>query len=496
MKRKSKKTTKTRSQKTTKTRLSKTKTRLPKTKKTPSKGMAPKYKDFCKLLSKYAPKDQEYSKKIYLDNNGTTIMCKDARKTFSKWLPCLNPASNSNISKKGKEIIEKAKKLILEHCHTNDKDYTVIFTSGATESNSFIIRSIAEAYGNKLNELKKMGNTTATIKGETLNLDKLKPHIIISEVEHKSILNCAECLEKNGIIELSKIRPTIYGNILTNQIKKEIKPNTCLISIMYANNETGTINNIKEIGSLAKKNNIPLHSDCVQMFAKYRINVPQNNIAAFSVSFHKLYGPKQFGLLVIKNDLISGYNLKALIHGSQQGGLRGGTENVAAVASSIVSMKYTFTNRKKKNDKMLQLRNLIIDRLEKKMPVCNYKKFKETTDKKKSPKTELVILGPPKERPSFYLPNTLLLSVVCHSKKFCNMKFRDKLDEKYNIMISIGSACLTGDKKASHVLEALKVPPIIKRGTLRISLSDCTTKKEVNYFVNSLLALLKKEKYI
>lgn len=416
---------------------------------------------------------------IYLDNNGTTIICPEAANAYKKWLKCYNASSSSVVSKSAKEMMEVAKKYIMKHCGVDSKKYTAVFTSGATESNCFIIRSTVEAYR---------------------KIRKIKPHLIISSIEHHSIIECARSIEEAGYAEVSKVEPNMYGCILAEDVEKLIKPNTCLISIMYANNETGAINNIPKIGELAHKYKLPLHTDAVQLFGKYPINLQKSNVDALSASFHKLYGPKGVGLLIINNNLIEGYQLQGQICGSQQGGLRGGTENLPAIASSIECMKANFKNRKAKNAKLLKMRNYIIDEIDKSgfIKIGDYASYlgdpvldRKTLQSEKVKQNEIIILGPPIDKPNFYLPNTLLISAVKNiGKDFCNVKFKKELDLK-GVVISIASACLTGSDKASHVLTAIGAPPIIKRGTLRISMGDFNNENEMKIFMKKFLDLLK-----
>jgi cysteine sulfinate desulfinase/cysteine desulfurase-like protein len=428
----------------------------------------------------------------YFDNNGTTLISKVAERVYIEWIRCYNPSTDSKIAKPSKQILQKATDSILSHCGVSTATHTVIFTSGGTESNCFIIRSCVKAYKKKLSE-----------RGS-----ELRPHIILSATEHPSSVNCVKDLIEAGDVDVTYIQPTIYGNILPGDVDKEIKPNTCLITIMYANNEIPIINNIREIGEIAHKNRIPMHSDCVQIFGKYKINIKNDNIDALSASAHKFYGPKGVGLLIISNVLIDGYGLTGEINGSQQGGLRGGTENIPAIASMMTALKNVFVKRKEKNAKLYKLRTRLLEKLSK------YYKFNEFTnyvyndnisnDSKKdnsdydehndkendtsSEKNdiELVSLGPPEDKKGFILPNTILLA-ICKNKgrPFCNLDLKHFLDKK-NFIISIGSACSTTTKNASYVLTAIGSPPIIKRGVIRISFGDDNTINEVDRFAVAL----------
>ena len=415
----------------------------------------------------------------YLDNNATTAMCKSAIAAMNEWLgEPANPSSTSKAGIEAHKMIDMARKYVLAHCHA--PNYTVIFTSGASESNCFIIRATVEAY-------KKLRGVT--------------PHVLISLVEHKSVIKCCEALKIGGLAEVTYLAPGASGCIPISLITHGIRDNTCIVSIMAANNELGCVNNLKEIGAIAHSKSVPFHSDFVQIFGKFRINLPGNNIDAISASFHKLYGPKGSGLLVINNDLISGYDLQGQISGTQEFGLRGGTENVAAIAGSIAAMKYAFTNRAAKNAKLCKQREYLLGKLRSQFQTKTYRSFLAPAavdvmqPDAKPNKISLVFLGPdcktnksdsnPTSLPRV-LPNTVLLSVVKAdgATPFCNVRLKNALD-KNRVVISIGSACNTASPDASHVLDAIHAPDSIKRGVIRISFCDTTTKKELDAFISA-----------
>lgn len=403
---------------------------------------------------------------IYLDNNGTTLQCKKSIEETYKWLKvCANPSASNKASVSAKKLIEDGKKYILKHCGTNSNKYTVIFTSGGSESNSFIIRSATASYH-------KLKNT--------------KPHIIISSIEHNSIIDCCDQLVNNNCIELTKIKPNMYGLIEPEIIQYAIQDNTCLISIMFSNNEIGSINNIKQIGEIAHMHNIPLHTDAVQSFGKYKINLPKNNIDAISVSFHKFYSPKGIGIIIINNDFINGYNLESIINGTQQNGLRGGTENVACIAGAIAGMECNFDNRINKNKKLLNFRNYILDNLNKHIEVVYYDIYKNNLVKYNKLDYFIILFGPHRNNKKEYVENTILISIVSNKESICNINIKNDL-EKNGVIVSIGSACATNSKHASHVLTEMGVSSVLKRGTIRISLGDNNTLNEVKKFVPLLM---------
>lgn len=410
---------------------------------------------------------------IYLDNNGTTIPHVKVVELVKDWTTSYNPSSDSKWAKACSGMIDKVRQAIHKHTNTTPQTHTIIFTSGASESNSTIIRDCAYSY---------------------YRLTKTRGHIISSAIEHSSVLQCLENLKDEGVISYSLISPNIYGTVNVADVEKEIDSvrskglPIALITIMFANNELGSINNIKGIGELAFKNKIPFHTDAVQVFGKFVIDLPASKISAISVSYHKFYGPKGIGLLIISNLLIEGYGLRGIIAGSQQHGLRGGTENVAGIAGAGEALKIAFQHRGQKNDKLRQLKMMIVENFAKHYPIGKYESY---IDEAKDLKMiEIVILGcdPADEMRS--LPNTLLISIAKNKgNAFCNVKFKELL-RKNGIDISIGSACHTDSPKASHVLTAIHAPTVIKKGVIRISLGDYNTVNEIKQFIKIFLEVL------
>lgn len=454
-----------------------------KKKKRPIRGKHPKQLSKRKSIRRPV----KNKKTIYFDNNGTTLICLPAKRVATKWLECYNASSDAKVSNSAKRLLNKSKEYMHKHCGTGgDDNYVVLFTSGATESNCTIIRMIIEAYHRNMFEI---------------------PHVVTSEIEHHSILACLEGLEENKRVHVTYLKPTIYGVITPESVKNAINSNknTCLVTIMYANNEIGSCNNISEIAKVtheasSDKFRIPFHTDAVQIFGKYQIKVigedkkGLNDIDALSMSFHKLYGPKGVGLLLIKKNIVDGFGLNALINGSQQYGLRGGTEDIPGIAGSIEALKHTFTGRTKKNKDLLRLKKLMLDLLAKKYKISDYKDYLDDSEffKKNSSnrdKIELILLGPPNHERKV-MPNTILLAIAKnHGKPFCNIRFKNKLSRE-NIVVSTSSTCLTKQKTASHVMDAIQAPPIIKNGVIRISLGDYNTEAEVRKFVKIFIRLL------
>jgi cysteine desulfurase len=421
------------------------------------------------------PASKSCNTTVYFDNNGTTLMSEPAKKEVMKWLSCYNASTDSKISKPARKVFERAKDTILAHCGVSSATHMAVFTSGGTESNCLIIRSCVKAYKKKLAE-----------RGSDM-----RPHIILSAMEHPSTMKCIKDLSESGDVDATYVQPTIFGNIRPGDVEKEIKPNTCLITIMYANNEVPVINNIREIGEIAHKHHVPLHSDCVQIFGKYKINIKRDNIDALSASAHKFYGPKGVGLLIVSNTLVDGYGLTGEINGTQQYGLRGGTENIAGIASMMVALKNAFIKRKEKNEKLYKLRVRLLERMGRHFEFNDFDKYAYNDQEQEKKDIEIVSLGPPEEKRGFILPNTVLLSICKNrGRPFCNNDLKKYLDTK-GFVVSVGSACSTSDTKASHVLTSIGAVPVIKRGVIRISFGDNNTTREVDRFTIELCRAIK-----
>jgi cysteine desulfurase len=272
----------------------------------------------------------------YLDANATTFMPELVIKTMVKWTNKGN--ASSHYAKEPKKLLETFKTLLLQDLDLEDK-FFVIFNSGASECNSHIITSAVRSFMNKTGHL---------------------PHVIISSIEHKSITMCCESLKEDGLCCYSIVDVqtdgSMYGMINPSDLEVLIKPNTCIISIMSANNETGIINNIPELAAVAHKRKIPFHTDCTQSFGKFKL---YNGVDAASISFHKLYGPPGCGCLIIRKLFSEGYGLKALVHGTQNNNIRGGTENIPAIGASYAAYRYNFLKRNEKNIYLLEMKNYI-----------------------------------------------------------------------------------------------------------------------------------------
>jgi cysteine desulfurase len=452
-------------------------------------------------MSKVKPNDF-----IYLDNNATTRVCDDASRLMTDWIQsCSNISSSNKLGLAGRDLVDKARAEVDRLCSLKGA-YHILFTSGASESNCTVLHMVVDAWH------KNVGG---------------RPHIVSSSIEHKSIIEGLHQLQDAKRADVTLVEPNMYGIIDPADVEAAIRKNTALVTIMFANNELGSINLVRKIGAIAHRHQVPFHTDAVQIFGKIAIDIPAFNIDALSMSFHKLYGPPGMGMLILRKTFVAGYKLQGQISGSQQAGLRGGTENLPGIAGATGALISNFRKRREKNARLEQLRALLIELLTVKnpwgyrLPLVPYDEFYDSGDadgtggagtrEKKNDKTDktekkveripmwrqnssgvdpekrgkaLCILGA--QEKNSYLPNTLLMSVVDYDKDFCNVRFK-KLLETQGVIVSIGSACNTANKNASHVLDAVCAPPIIKRGVLRVSMGDLNTQTDIRNFARIFL---------
>lgn len=371
-------------------------------------------------------------------------------------------------------MIDAARDSILAHCGVNSATHELIFNSGASEGNCYIIRSCVRTLKRRLAER---------------GCDSI-PHIIVSAIEHNSIMSCVRDLVADGEIEASFVQPSMYGTIAPADVISLIRPTTCLISIMHANNEIPVVNNITAIVNAVNRNkrtrHIPVHTDAVQVFGKVRCNIKTLGVQALTASAHKFYGPKSVGILIMSKHLVKGYGLTAEIAGSQQSGLRGGTENVAGIAAFEAALKAAFTSRSKKNAKLWALRQRLLERLADVYTMAPYTSYTGVNGENGHEDLELVSLGPRMSEAQYILRNTLLLAICKNrGKPFCNVDLVKYLDKR-GISVAVGSACNTHSQHASHVLDAIGAPDVVKRGVIRISFGDHNTMGEINRFLPAL----------
>lgn len=377
--------------------------------------------------------------------------------------------------------------------------YAVVFTSGASESNCAVVASAVRSYMTKTGRL---------------------PHVITSATEHKSLLACCLRLAKERLCQLTVLPvgrsgPGL-GAVAATDLEAAMRPNTCLVSIMAANNETGILNNLRELSAVTRRAKVPFHTDAVQLFGKSALRPVALGVDAFSVSFHKLGGPPGVGLLVLRRSFVDGYDLCAHICGSQNGGLRGGTENLPGIGASFAAFRRAMEGRAEKTARVERLRDVAKAAIASRLP-CFYlddhpADAPPSIDGGITPAGPAPHDGAPAARRAIaaaertgapvvfwiapedskrVLPNTILLAV--RRPGFCNKAARASL-EKRGVIVSLGSACNARDAERrdspSSVVVAMGVPAALQGGVLRISLGDDTTTEDIKAFVRHFLAVV------
>ncbi len=370
-------------------------------------------------------------KVIYLDNNATTQMSK---KIFDTMLPFLrknfgNPSSIHSFGGGNKKYVENARKQVAKFLHAKT-EREIIFTAGGSESDNTAIFSAINSFPNK-------------------------KHIITSKVEHPAVLEVFKYLQSRGY-RADYIGVDKNGKFDLTELKQKIGKDTALVSVMWANNETGTIFPIEEIAKITKKAGALFHTDAVQMAGKLPINLSKNqNIDMLSISAHKIHGPKGVGALYIKDKTRF---MAHLIGGHQEFGNRAGTENVAGIVGFGKACELATQNIKIEKSKVSKLR----DRLEKGLT-------------KAIPDTK--INGDIENR----TPNTTNISF-----KYVEGEAILLMMDEFGICASSGSACTSGSLEPSHVLRAMNVGFNYAHGSIRFSLSVNTTEKEIDFVIKKL----------
>ena len=370
------------------------------------------------------------SKLIYLDNAATT---KTSPEVVEAMLPYFtenygNPSSVYGFASANKEVIAKQRETIANVLGAKDNE--IYFTAGGTESDNWALTATAEAYASK------------------------GKHIITSKIEHHAILHTCAYLEKRGY-EVTYLDVDENGLVDPADVEKAIRPDTILVSVMFANNEIGSIQPIAEIGKIAHDHGALFHTDAVQAFAQVPINVDECNIDMLSASGHKLNGPKGIGFLYIRK----GVKIRSFIHGgAQERKRRAGTENVPGIVGLGKAVELAAASMKERMEKESAMRDYLISRIEEEIPYCR-------------------LNGDRMKR----LPNNV------------NFSFRFVEGESLLIMLdmkgicaSSGSACTSGSLDPSHVLLAIGLPHEIAHGSLRRTLGADTTKEEIDYTVDCL----------
>ena len=367
---------------------------------------------------------------IYADNAATTRMSKTAIEAMLPYFDDIygNPSSLHSVGQRAKEALEGARERIARVLNCDPKE--IIFTSGGTEADNMAIRSAA-----------------------ALGAKKGKKHIISTAFEHHAVLHTLKKLEKEGY-EVTYLDVHKNGLVTAEEVRAAIRPDTCLVTIMYANNEIGTIQPIAEIGAVCREAGVLFHTDAVQAVGHLPIDVKAQKIDMLSVSAHKFHGPKGIGLLYAKRGIL----LQNLIEGgAQERGKRPGTENVPEIVGMAAAMEEAVANMERNNAKLTALRDRLIAGLD------------------KIPYSELN--GDREQR-------------LASNVSFCFEAIEGEsllllLDDK-GICASSGSACTSGSLDPSHVLLAIGRPHEVAHGSLRLSLGEDMTEEQIDYMIEAV----------
>ena len=376
------------------------------------------------------------SKLIYLDNAATTQVYPEVLEAMIPYFTehYGNPSSIYSFAGESKRAVDAARNTMAEFLNASTEE--IYFTGGGSESDTWALKATAEAYANK------------------------GKHIITSKIEHHAVLHTCEWLEKHGF-EVTYLNVDENGLVDLEELKAAIRPDTILISVMFANNEIGTIEPIAEIGKIAKEHGVLFHTDAVQAFGHVPIDVQAMNIDMLSASGHKINGPKGIGLMYIRK----GIKIGSFIHGgAQERHRRAGTHNVPGIVGFAKAVELASRDMDKRMKYETELRDYYISRVEKEIP---YAKLNGDRVKR--------------------LPN---------NTNFCFRFIEGEsmlilLDQK-GICASSGSACTSGSLDPSHVLLAIGLPHEIAHGSLRATLSEKTTKEDIDFTVDELKKIIER----
>ena len=370
------------------------------------------------------------NKIIYLDNAATT---RTAPEVLEAMLPYFteqygNPSAIYSIASKNKQAVTEQRDIIASALGAKGNE--IYFTAGGTESDNWALKATAEAYESK------------------------GKHIITTKIEHHAILHTAEYLTKRGY-EFTFLDVDEYGMVSLEELEKAIRPDTILISVMFANNEIGTIEPIKEIGEIAKKHGVLFHTDAVQAFGHVPIDVNECHIDMLSSSGHKLNGPKGIGFLYIRQ----GVKIRSFIHGgAQERKRRAGTENVPGIVGYGAAVKRAIATMDERIKYETELRDYMIQRILDEIPYSRLNGHKTNR-----------------------LPNNVNISF-----EFVEGESMLIMLDMAGICASSGSACTSGSLDPSHVLLAIGLPHEKAHGSLRLTLSEETTKEDIDFTVDKL----------
>ncbi|MBQ6806457.1 MAG: cysteine desulfurase NifS [Lachnospiraceae bacterium] len=374
------------------------------------------------------------SQLIYLDNAATTQVYPEVLDAMIPYFTEYygNPSAIYTFAGNAKKAVDHARTILAEGIHAKAEE--IYFTGGGSESDNWVLKATAEAYSSK------------------------GKHIITTKIEHHAILHTAEYLEKKGY-EVTYLNVDENGLISLDELKAAIRPDTILISIMAANNEIGTVEPLAEIGAIAKEKGVLFHTDAVQAFGHIPLDVDAMNIDMLSASGHKVNGPKGIGMLYIRK----GIKIRSFVHGgAQERQRRAGTHNVPGIVGFGKAAEIALTNMEQRVKYETELRDYLIERVLAEIP---YSRLNGDRTKR--------------------LPNN---ANFCF--RFIEGESMLILLDQNGICGSSGSACTSGSLDPSHVLLAIGLAHEIAHGSLRLTLSEKTTKEEIDYTVDKLKEII------
>lgn len=373
---------------------------------------------------------------IYLDHAATTAARPEVVEAMLPYFTEKfgNPSSVYTFSQKNKAVITECRELIAKSLSAKSNE--IYFTAGGSESDNWALKAAAEAYASK------------------------GKHIITTKIEHHAILHTAQYLESKGF-EVTYLDVDENGIVKLDQLKQAIRPDTILISVMFANNEIGTIQPIREIGEIAKEHGIIFHTDAVQAYGQIPIDVEEYHIDMLSASGHKLNGPKGIGFLYIR----TGLKLRSFVHGgAQERSRRAGTENVTGIVGLAKAVEIAFETMEERTKKESEMRDHLIERILAEVPYARLNGHRTNR-----------------------LPNNVNISF-----QFIEGESLLIMLDMAGICASSGSACTSGSLDPSHVLLAIGLPHEIAHGSLRMTIGDENTMEEMDYVVDNIKEIVTK----
>ena len=372
---------------------------------------------------------------VYMDHAATTSTHPEVIRAMQPYFHdrFANPSGIYSIAKENRRVVEKSRQMIADTLHAKKDE--IYFTAGGSEGDNWALKEIADTYREK------------------------GRHIITTKLEHHGILHTCEYLEHHGF-RITYLDVDAYGCVNPEQVEQAIREDTILISVMFANNEIGTIQPIAEIGAVARRHNILFHTDAVQAYGQIPIDVDLLQIDLLTASGHKFRGPKGTGFLYVRENV----KLQSLIHGgAQERGLRAGTENVPGIVGRATAAYIADATMEQRIRHELYIRSYMTEKLLDEIPHSQ-------------------LNGHPEKR----LPNNMNISF-----EFIDSGTLLVLLDTMGICASGGSACTSASKQPSHVLKAIGLSDELARGTIRLTIGEETTKEDADYVIACIRKIIR-----